>query len=106
MKWIKSALTWLGGALALIAAYFYATKATRMEKRAQDAQDRHRDAIGEALDDDFADADKHRQRHEAAQKRAREAKDKARRATEHAANTDNSLDDLLDEYRRRLRDGS
>lgn len=96
---VKNAGRWLLGLLSLIALYLFATRAGRQEKKAQRAGDKYWESSTDTINSRWRDADKHQKNHEKAQRKAKNAKETARKIRDAAASNNTSLDDLLDEYR-------
>jgi len=104
---LMSASKWLAGLLAVIAMYFFATRASRQEDKAKRAREKYVEAASDTIDDRWVEAQRHEQKHRVAQYKAKEAKTKARKVRDAVRSDDSNLDDLFTEYQsRRVSDKS
>lgn len=92
---------WVVGLLALIAMYFFATRASRQANKARRAHEKYVEAATDEIDDRWREAEKHVGNHNAAQSKARAAKDNARKVRDAVTSEDSTLDDLFAEYQSR-----
>lgn len=95
---LVAAAKWIGGLLALIAMYRYATKASREKAKAGRAHGKYIEAATDTIDERWVEADKHQRVHRSAQIKAQAAKDNARKVRDAVTSEDSTLDDLFAEY--------